>query len=331
MADLKTRYMGIELKNPIIAGACSATSDISTIKKLADSGVAAIVVKSLFQEQVVLEELKMEQELHAHDNLSPEMINFFHEFKHAGPSEHIMWVKKTRDEVDIPLIASINAFDKDCWVDYAVKLAETGVDALELNLFNIPTDHSQSSDDIETEQIDAIKAVKAAVDIPIAVKLTPFYTNIAGFVKRLDAIGVDGFVLFNKMFQPDINIESEANIYPYNLSGPRELRLPLRYAGLLHGDIKADICASTGVLSGKDAVKMIMVGAAAVQMVTSLYRDGIQKVSANVDEIAQWMDAKGYATLDDFRGKKDAQNNTDKWFYDRAQYVRILMQGDPKV
>jgi dihydroorotate dehydrogenase (fumarate) len=331
MANLETKYMGIELKNPIVAGACSLTADIETIKKLADQGAAALVVKSLFQEQLALEDLKYEQEVHQYDNLHPEMIDFFHEFKHAGPSEHIMWVRKAVEAVEIPVIASLNAFEKDVWVDYAVKLAETGVAALELNLFNLPMSGEKDSAQLEADQIDAVKAVVAAVEIPVSVKISPFYTNIVGFAEKLSAAGAEGLVLFNKMFQPDINIEAEKSIYPYNLSSERDHRLPLRYTGLLHGKIDSDICASTGILTAQDVIRMLLVGARCVQMVTALYKNGISSIPSTLAGIESWMDSKGYGSLDDFHGKHDSSNNPDKWFFDRSQYVRILMQGDPKI
>lgn len=331
MANLDTKYMGIELKNPIIAGACSLTSDIDTIKKMADQGVAAIVVKSLFQEQIALEDVKYEQEVHEHDNLHPEMIDFFEEFKHAGPEEHVMWVRRTVEAVDIPVFASLNAFEKDCWVEYAVKLAETGVAGLELNLFNLPTSSEKDSLQIENEQIDALKAVKEAVSIPVAAKITPYYTNLVGFVERLAQAGVDGFVLFNKLFQPDFNLDTGESIYPYNLSTARDYRLPLRYTGLLHGKTEADICSSTGVLGAKEALKMIMAGARCVQMVTALYKGGLNSIGATLGEIESWMDSKGYESFDDFHASHDSENNPDHWFFDRSQYVRILMQGEPKI
>jgi len=331
MANLKTEYMGIELKNPIVAGACSLTSDVDTIKRIADQGAAAIVAKSLFQEQLALEDIKYDQELHKNDNLYAEMVDFFHEFKHAGPSEHVMWVQRSVEAVDVPVFASLNAFEKETWVEYAVKLAETGAAGLELNLFNLPTNGEKDSKQIEDEQIEAIKAVDEAVSIPIAVKISPYYTNLIRFVQELDKAGADGVVLFNKLFQPDFNVDTGENIYPYNLSSPRDHRLPLRYTGLLHGKIAADICSSTGILNGNDVIRMLMAGARCVQMVTALYKDGVSSIATALADIESWMKSNGHESLDEVHATRDSGNNTDKWFYDRAQYVRILMQGDPKI
>jgi dihydroorotate dehydrogenase (fumarate) len=328
MASLKTTYMGIELKNPIIAGACSMTTNLGSIRKIEEHGAAALVIASLFEEQIELERMKLEEELQQADNLHAEMINIFPELEHAGPAEHILWVKKAKQSVGIPVIASLNAINRETWADYAVQLAETGVDGLELNFYTAPSDFDGKGADIEDEQIAILKEIKSKVKIPISVKLSVYYTNPLNFIKKLDQVGVDGCVLFNRFFQPDIDIEKEENTFPFNFSGEKDNRLPLRYAGLLYGNVKTDICSSTGIILAKDVIKMLLAGANCVQVVSSLYLHKVSHLKTLVESLNKWMDDKGYGDLDAFRGKLSRRNSSDPWRYTRAQYVKLLLNPE---
>jgi dihydroorotate dehydrogenase (fumarate) len=325
MASLQTRFCGLSLSNPIVAGSSDLTSNVDSIKRIEEAGAGAVVLKSLFEEQIQLERLKLEEELEANNELYAEMATIFPRLQHAGAREHLLWVKKAREAVRVPLIASLNAVARSTWVEYARQLAEQGVDALELNFFATPRDFDVTPAAVEDEQAETIQEIRSAVKIPVSVKLSVFYSNPLNFISRLDKGGAGGFVLFNRFFQPDINPETQSITQPFNFSAQADNRLPLRFAGLLHGRIKADVCASTGISTGSDVVKMILAGAAAVQVVTGLYRQGVRSIQGMLEEIARWMDSHSYATIDSFRGKLSAMNAKDPWAYTRAQYAKMLL------
>jgi dihydroorotate dehydrogenase (fumarate) len=327
MASLQTRYMGITLANPIIAGASDLTSNVDSIKRIEDAGAGALVLKSLFEEQIQLERFKLEEALNTGSELYGEMASIFPRLQHAGAKEHLMWVKKSRAAVKIPLIASLNAVTRATWVEYARQLADQGVDGLELNFFATPRDFDVGGAAIEEEQLEAVREVRKALKIPIAVKLSVFYSNPLNMISRLDREGVSAFVLFNRFFQPDINTERESIEQPFNFSIQADNRLPLRFAGLLYGKVKADVCASTGIVTGMDVVKMLLAGAGAVQVVTAFYRNGIKSIAAMLADVGKWMDGKSYATIDAFRGKLSAQKAGDPWAYTRAQYAKMLLSS----
>ncbi len=328
MAKLNTTYMGIELANPLIVGACSLTSNLDTIKRLEDSGAGAVVIKSLFEEQIQLKNYLMHEELHRYDDWHAEMTSIFPNLEDGGPEEHLAWVRRAREAVKIPVIASLNAVNREAWVEYAKLLEGEKVDGLELNFFATPTDFGKPAADIENEEISILKDVRKVVKIPISVKLSPFYTNPLNFVKRLDETGVAGFVLFNRFFDPSLDIEAEKSDFPFNLSNPNDHRLALRYVGLLSGNVRGSLCASHGIHAPAHAIEVLLAGADAFQVVSTLYRNSVGTIKVFQDEIKAWMDRKGYASLADFRGKLDAKHNPDKFTYRRAQYVRILMRPE---
>ena len=328
MIDLTTQYMGIKLKNPIIAGASKLTSNMETIKKLEASGVGAIVTASLFEEQIQLEKFKMDEDREKYSDRHAEMITVFPEVEHAGPKEHLHWVRKAKENLSIPVIASLNAVHEETWIEYARLLQETGVDGLELNFYASPRNFNRDAVSIEQEQISILERIKTNVKIPISVKLSPFYTNPLHFISRLDQAGVQGFVLFNRLFQPDIDAGKQENIFLFHFSERSDNRLPLRYAGLLSGNIQADICSSTGIFEGEDAAKMILAGATCVQTVSTLYKNGIEYITNMLENLKTWMEQKGYASLSEFRGKMNKKNSKDPWVYTRAQYVKLLMNPE---
>lgn len=322
---IETRYCGLELKSPVIVGASKLTSDVATIKKAEAAGAGAVVIKSLFEEQIQFERYRHDEEMVQYDNWHAEMTDIFPEEEYAGAEEHLMWIRKTKEAVDLPVIASLNAVNRDTWVDWAKKLAETGADGLELNFYALPTDFSLSAAEIEDDQIGILKEVVKAVKIPVSVKLSPYYTNPLNVIKRMDEAGAAGFVLFNRLFQPNINIEKIENEYSYNLSAGNEYRLPLRYAGLLSGKIGASVCASSGIDSPETAVKLLLAGADAVQMVTGIYRNSMDFITQVNDELKRWMRSKGFESVQDFKGRLSAEKNDDPKIYSRSQYVRLLL------
>ncbi len=328
MANLKTKYCGIELKNPVIIGASNLVTNVDNLKRMEDAGAAAIVYKSLFEEQIQLENLQMFEQMDEYSGRYAEGSSLFPDVEHAGPEEHLMNLVKAKKAVDIPVFASLNAVNFESWVEYSKKLEQTGVDGLEINFYSVPTDVEIMGKAIINEKLDIFEAVKKAVNIPVSVKLSPFYTNPLYVIKEMDKLGANGFVLFNKLFQPEIDIDKEEMRFPYNLSNHDDSRLPLRFAGLLYGQIDAGICSSRGIFTGEDVISMLLAGATCVQVVSTLYKNGIEQVTSILTDIERWMNDKNYKTLDDFRGKLSREHINDHFTYRRAQYVDILMKSD---
>ncbi len=328
MAELRTKYMGIELRNPIVVGACSLSKQIDNIRQIEAAGAGALVIKSLFEEQIQVQQSHFEEELSRHDELYAEAVHLFPRLPHGGPREHLYWVSETRKGVSLPLIASLNAVKTDTWVEWARRLQDTGVDGLELNFYSLPLDPDIPSSEMEKRELDTFARVREAVKIPLAVKLHPYYTNLMGVAAAFDRLGADALVLFNRLFQPDLSLESETERAVLTLSESRDSQLPLRWMALLHGRLRADLVASTGIVTGSDALKMILAGASAVQVVSALYLHRVTHLGSMLAEMRAWMDGKGYATLDDFRGKASKKQVKDPWAFERGQYIKALLGFD---
>lgn len=327
--DLTTDYGGLTLKNPIVMGASNIVTDVDNLVKLQEAGVGAIVYKSLFEEQLQLESYQLDQVQETYSNWDAEHESFFPSTRHAGPTEHLRQLKEAKSKLSIPLIGSLNCVNDESWLEYALKMLDTGIDGLELNFYNNNVDFSLKAAAIEDRQLKTLELVRAgARQIPLFVKLSPFYSNPLHMISQMDRIGADGFVLFNRLFQPDIDIDLEEHHFPYNFSSDTDNRLALRYAGLLHKKIKGGIIANTGIFTGRDVAKMLLAGATGVQVVSTIYKKGISQVSVMLDELKAWMKKKGYNNLDDFRGKLSKENLTDPFAYKRAQYVDILMKSE---
>jgi dihydroorotate dehydrogenase (fumarate) len=327
MVNLKIKYMGIELRNPIIIGASNLVTNIENLKKIENAGAGAIVYKSLFEEQVQLENLELHERKTEYDERHAEMTSIFPGTKSEsnGIEEHLFALKNAKESVNIPLFASINAINNETWVEYSKKIEETGVDGIELNFYTVPEKFDKEYEDIETKQVKILRDVKAAVSVPVSVKLSPFYTNPLKLITDLDKGGADAFVLFNRLFQPDIDIQTEKHIFPYTLGNKEDNRLPLRFAGLLHGNIKGSVCASSGIMSGWDVIKMILAGADSIQIVSTLYLNQIEVIGSMLKEMEKWMESKGYKTIDSFKGKLSKKNSENKLPYHRAQYMDFMM------
>lgn len=328
MADLTTTYMGVELKNPLILGASNLVTKPDVIKQIEEAGIGAIVYRSLFEEQIQLESLQMDEELSEYENRNAEMTDLFPGLKHAGPKEHLYNVEKLVKSVDVPVFASLNAIYEPTWVEYAQELEKTGVAGLEINLYAVPGYFEVTGESIEDKQVQIVKAIKQVVKIPVSVKMSLFYTNPLNFIKKVDEAGADGYVLFNRFFQPEIDIEKEEYFYPWELSNPKDHMVGLRYAGLLHGNVEGSVCVSRGIYDANDVIKMLLAGTDVVQMVSTIYRNSPSVVSDILMDINKWMDDKGYKTLDDFRGKLSRKNMKDPFAYQRAQYVDILTKSE---
>lgn len=327
MADLRTTFMGVELKNPIILGASSLIEDLSVIKKIERAGAAAIVYRTLFEEQINLEQIQMDEMVGEYNDRNAEMVNIFPEIKHGGAREHLYNLTKLIKNVDIPVFASLNAIYDQSWEKYAILLEKTGVAGLELNFYDVPTDAENESSKIEAHQIKLLKKLRKLVKIPISVKLSPFYANPLQFISQADKAGANGVVIFNRFFQPEINIENEEFYFPFELTHEKDYQLTLRFAGLLFGNITADICASRGISDGKDIIKMLLAGAGSVQVVSTIYKNKAAHITQMIETLESWMDTKGYKTIDEFKGKLSMKMSKEPYAYRRAQYVDILMKS----
>jgi dihydroorotate dehydrogenase (fumarate) len=327
MANLNTTFGGLKLKNPIIAGASTLSGNHDNLKLIEDAGASAIVYKSLFEEQIQLESLKLDEDLKEYEERNAEMINLFPDLKHAGPVEHLNNLRLAKENVRVPLIASLNCHFSETWTEYAKLIEQTGVDALELNFFGVPRDPKIENITIEKDQVEILRLVKNSVHIPVTIKLSPFYANSLNIITKFDKEGVNGMVLFNRFLQPDINVDKEEFTNHFSPSSQEENLLPMRYAGLLYGMVNTTVCCNSGIHDGKDVIKMILAGASAVQIVSTLYVNKISRIAEILNELTNWMESKNYNNLEDFKGKLSNKNIKDPFIYKRSQYIDILLKS----
>lgn len=325
MADLRTSYMGIPLKNPLIVGSSPLSTRVDTIAALEAAGASAVVLKSLFEEQVRIDAEAFERDLAAHNETSAEATSMFPHLQHAGTRTHAFWITEARKAVKLPLIASINCVTEVQWTEYAKALQGAGVDGIELNLYSPSRDVNTTAAQIEDRELAILDEVRQAVKIPIGVKLHPFYTNLPNVVKRFEEAGADGFVMFNRLFQPDIDVEAEVKKARYQETESRDSLLPLRWIALISNQIRAGIAASTGISSGLDMAKMILAGARATQVVGVLIREKPAYIATMLGQLEAWMAKHGYANLEEFRGKLARINPSDPWTFAASQYVEGII------
>jgi dihydroorotate dehydrogenase (fumarate) len=325
MTDLKTTYMGIPLETPIVVAASSISSYTDRIELAEKAGAGALVIRSLFEEQIMMDALRMEDELGVGSESFAEALSYFPEVKHGDADEHLMWVEKARKAVKMPLIASLNAITPGAWTKYAHQLEGTGVDGLELNIYAVATNPNKSAMEIEKELFEIVDAVRSQVSIPVSVKLSPFYTSPINVIHELDKGGIPAVVLFNRFLQPDIDPETEALKSEMVLSSPEEMRVPLRHIALLYKRISADLAISSGVHSGLDVVKALLAGATVVQTASALLKNGIPYLSTMLREMESWMEERSYQNIEAFRGKLSQREADDPFSFERAQYVKLLM------
>lgn len=327
MANLNINYMGLILKSPVVIGASNLSDNLDKMKKLEAAGAGAIVYKTLFEEQIELEELELDNDLEAYNERHPEMVRIFPELHHAGPRGHLHKLKKAKEALSIPVIGSLNCVTPETWIDWSKKMEATGIDALELNFYSAPSNFDITGAEIINQQIDILQKVMNAVKIPVAVKLSPFYGNPLEVISRMDKVGVSEFILFNRMYQPDIDIDTEQMKQSYVFSRSDDARLALRFTGLLYERINAQVTGATGIVSAEEAIKMLLAGATAVQVVSAVYKHGADYISTINAEIEMWMKSKNYDTINDFRGKLSYNKLKDPFAYTRAQYLDILMRS----
>ncbi len=329
--DLTTRYLGLNLRTPLVPSASPLSDDLDSIKRMEDCGASAIVLHSVFEEQVKGEVEAVQQHLAFGTDSFPEASSFFPtpaEFV-TGPDEYLAKVRGAKEAVRIPIIASLNCAAIGGWVDYAKRIQQAGADALELNVYWIPTEMDKTAAEVEQSYVEIVKSVKSAVNIPIAVKLSPFFSNMANFAKRLDETGVNGLVLFNRFYQPDINLD-ELEIQPnIHLSSSQDMRLPLRWIAILYGRIKADLAATSGIHSAQDVLKMLMVGADVTMLCSVLFSRGLGIIREIEAEMANWLSEHDYQSLRQLQGSMSQKYCSDPAAFERAQYMRAIMSYRP--
>jgi dihydroorotate dehydrogenase (fumarate) len=324
--DLSTKYLGMRLRTPLVVSASPLSHEVSEIRALEDAGASAVVLYSLFEEQLHKEALELELHLNAGTESFAESVTYFphsSEF-HTGPEQYLEHIRKAKAAVDIPIIASLNGSTLGGWAKYAKHIEQAGADAIECNIYSIPTNTEILGSELESNYADIVREVKTAVQIPVAVKLSPFFTNLANLAKRLDQIGTDGLVLFNRFYQPDIDLE-ELEIKPnVLLSTPQDLRLPLTWIGILYGHVRASLAGTSGVHSAEDAIKLLMVGADVTMLCSALLRHGIGHLPHVEQGMLEWMEQHEYESVNQMQGSMSQLRCPDPKAFERAQYMRAV-------
>lgn len=328
--DLTTRYLGLTLPHPLMPGASPLVDDLDTVRRLEDAGAAAIVMHSLFEEQIVAEEMAAVDHIERHAGSFPEALSFFPgvEAFALGPEEYLEHIRRIKAAVQVPVIASLNGASPGGWLAFARWMEEAGADALELNVYFLATDPEESAAEVERRILDMLRAVKAQVRIPVAVKLSPFHSALAHLARELDRAGADGIIVFNRFYQPDIDAEELEVARTLHLSDSTELLLRLRWLAILSGRVRPSLAVTGGVHSALDAVKAVMAGAHAVQMVSALLRRGPGHLAAVLREMRAWLEEHEYESLDQMRGNMSLLRCPDPKAYERANYMEILQSWE---
>jgi dihydroorotate dehydrogenase (fumarate) len=324
--DLSTQYLGFELPHPFMPGASPLVDDLDTVRRLEDAGAAAIVLHSLFEEQITREQVATTRHLDAPSEGFAEAVTFFPDPPGfvLGPEEYLEQIRRIKAAVSVPVIASLNGTTEGGWLTYARLMENAGADALELNFYYLATDFDESGEILERRTLQMLESVKHGVSIPVAVKLSPFYTSLAWFARRLDEFGADGIVLFNRFYQPDIDVEELAVAPTLRLSDSTELLLRLRWLAILSGRVNASLAVTGGVHTAVDALKAVMAGADAVQVVSALLKHGPERLATLRQEVALWLEEHEYESLAQARGSMNLLRSPDPAAHERANYMQIL-------
>ncbi len=329
--DLTTTYLGMKLRSPLVPSASPLSEEIDNIKRMEEAGAAAVVLHSLFEEQLRLETYELNHHLNYGTESFPEALTYFPQPEqfHLGPEGYLEHIRRAKRAVHIPIIASLNGSTVGGWIDFARLIEQAGADALELNVYHIPTDMNVTGAEIEQRYVDVLTAVKAAVKIPVAIKLSPFFSNFANMAARFDKAGANGLVLFNRFYQPDLDLEALEVRPNVLLSTPQALRLPLTWIGILYGRLKADLAATSGVHDAKDVIKILMVGANVTMMAAALLRHGIEHLRVIEQNVRQWMEEHEYESVQQMRGSMSQKHCADPSAFERAQYMKSLQSYKP--
>ena len=330
MVDLNTKYLGLQLKNPLVASASPLSKKLDGIRALEDAGVGGIVMYSLFEEQIMHDREAFDYVQEFGTYTMAEALNQFPDLSHynVGPDQYLNHIREAKEAVKVPIIGSLNGISSGGWIDYARMIEEAGADALELNIYNIPTDLKVSGQELEQGYLDLVADIRKQVHIPLAVKLSSFITSLPHFANQLATAGVNGLVLFNRFYQPDLDIETLEVVPNLDLSTSTELRLPLRWIAMLYGRIKADLALTTGVHSAKDAIKSIMAGASVAMMASELIANGPRRVTEILDEMQRWMEQNEYSSVHKMLGSMSQRAVDNPAAFERANYMKVLISLD---
>ncbi len=332
MVDISTTYLGLKLRSPLVVGAAAPlTEDIDNIKRIEDAGAAAVVLHSLFEEQLLEERYAVYHQITHNTASHPEATPYLpeQEIFHVGSEAYLQQIRYAKETVDIPIIASLNSSNIGSWGDYAKKVEQAGADALELNIYYVPTDLTLTGEQVEQTYLNIVRTVSSIVNLPVAVKISPFFSSMANMAKRLSDAGANGLVLFNRFYQPDIDLltlEAEPNLL---LSTARENRLPMRWIAILYGTIPIDFAATSGIRTAHDVIKMIMVGANVTMLVSVLLSHGIEHLQKIEKDLIEWLEVKQYDSLIQLQGSMSQMHCPDPSIFERVQYLRAVQTYQP--
>jgi dihydroorotate dehydrogenase (fumarate) len=326
MIDLTTTYLGMKLKNPIVASASPICESLTNICRLEEAGAAAVVLHSLFEEQIETESQALDWNLDLGSESFPEALSYLPDLNHynLGPEGYLELIRSAKQAVEIPIIASLNGASLGGWVEYALKMQDAGADALELNIYYIPTSVEMSGAEVERRYVELVQTVKRSVTIPVAVKLGHFFSSIPNIALQLSDAGADGLVLFNRFYQPDFDIENLKVTHTLTLSSPYELLLRLHWIAVLYGHIKSDMAVTGGIHSATDVLKAMMAGARVAMTTSALLKHGIDHIAKIRAELAQWMEEHEYESIAQMQGSMCQRHVEDPSAFERANYMRVL-------
>lgn len=331
MVDLSTTYLGLKLKNPLVASSSPLMEKVENVQRLEAAGVAAVVMYSLFEEQVIHESLELDHFLNQGTETFAEALSYLPNVGKftLSPDKYVETVSKTKGAVRIPVIGSLNGVSSGGWIRYAKKMEDAGVDALELNLYYLPTDPNLTATELEDNYVRLVSDIRAEVRVPIAVKLSPFFTALPNFARRLVEAGANGLVLFNRFYQPDFDLEALEVVPNLVLSTPHELRLPLRWIAILYGKIKADLALTSGVHSAEEVIKAVMAGANVAMTTSALLKNGIEHVETILAGVQSWMIEHEYDSIQQMRGSMSQGAVAEPAAFERANYMKVLNSYNP--
>lgn len=332
MPDLSTKYLGLDLRTPIIAGSSGLTQKLDNLKEFEESGAGAVVLKSLFEEEIILEMKKAEKEMKSPGPLFPEIYDMFDLADvEDGVTNYLALIEDAKKELSIPVIASVNCVQADEWTVFAKRIEEAGADALEVNIFISPSDESRTGAEIEKVYKEVAANLKKEIKLPIAFKISRYFTNPGAIIRQIDESGVEGIVMFNKFYSPDIETNHLEVIPAKIYSAPEDILEPLRRIGVMSGRVKCDLCASSGVYTGNDAFKLLLVGAKAVQTVSAMYKRGPSYMKTMIDELSAKMEAHKFKKIEDFRGKLSQTETANPAMFERMQFMKHFSEKHIKM
>jgi len=326
MADLSTTYLGLKLKNPLVASASPLSKQLETARQLDQAGVSAIVMYSLFEEQIIQDSLKLHRDLERGSYVYAEALGQLPDYGmySIGPETYLDHLRRVKQSVSVPVIGSLNGVSAGGWVEYARKIEDAGADALELNLYDLATDVELTSTELEERHIEVVEQIRKGITIPLAVKLSPFYTALPNFARRLVEAGADGLALFNRFYQPDFDLETLEVVPNLVLTNSDELRLPLRWIAILYGRVKADYALTSGVHTAEDLLKALMAGASVTMVASELLKNGTGRVPQILADLQTWLDEHEYESVRQMKGSMSQQAVADPGMFERANYMKVL-------